>query len=479
MLHEYSNLYFPVCSLIVSLLIFVLYFSKKNIKNSETKLYSTLLKLTLLEAIFTFSLTLSVHLFFNESTTLYFAIANKILYSIYILWISILFLYFSNLSYEDKGQMKIFKSITIILDTILIFLIFLMPIELVYLRSEKISNSYGAASIILYIGCALYIFLMSVITLINYKDSSNKKKYVPLFLLIILMIAIMVIRVVDPYFNATSNVISFIALVMYFTIENPDLKMLNKLQLAQAQAEKSNQIKSEFLSSMSHEIRTPLNAISGYSQLINETEDINEIKGYSKEIVDSTNLLLHMFSNIIDVYELESKDIKINNKDYDFYTEINNLLDLYEDRAIAKKLLLFKEINPSIPKMYGDVNIIKKILVNILDNAIYYTDTGNITVKVENTVEKQKCILKISISDTGCGIKPDHLKNLFQDFERGIYKNSAKNGTGLGLSISKRLVELLNGKIEIESEVDKGTTVKVTLNQKLSEMEEKNESINS
>ena len=302
MLHEYSNLYFPVCSLIVSLLIFVLYFSKKNIKNSETKLYSTLLKLTLLEAIFTFSLTLSVHLFFNESTTLYFAIANKILYSIYIIWISILFLYFSNLSYEDKGQMKIFKSITIILDTILIFLIFLMPIELVYLRSEKISNSYEAASIILYIGCALYIFLMSVITLINYKDSSNKKKYVPLFLLIILMIAIMVIRVVDPYFNATSNVISFIALVMYFTIENPDLKMLNKLQLAQAQAEKSNQIKSEFLSSMSHEIRTPLNAISGYSQLINETEDINEIKGYSKEIVDSTNLLLHMFSNIIDVY---------------------------------------------------------------------------------------------------------------------------------------------------------------------------------
>ena len=175
MLHEYSNLYFPVCSLIVSILIFVLYFSKKNIKNSETKLYSTLLKLTLLEAIFTFSLTLSVHLFFNESTTLYFAIANKILYSIYIIWISILFLYFSNLSYEDKGQMKIFKSITIILDTILIFLIFLMPIELVYLRSEKISNSYGAASIILYIGCALYIFLMSVITLINYKDSSNKK----------------------------------------------------------------------------------------------------------------------------------------------------------------------------------------------------------------------------------------------------------------------------------------------------------------
>ena len=87
--------------------------------------------------------------------------------------------------------------------------------------------------------------------------------------------------------------------------------------------------------------------------------------------------------------------------------------------------------------------------------------------------------MKISISDTGCGIKPEYLKNLFQDFERGIYKNSAKNGTGLGLSISKRLVELLNGRIEIESEVNKGTIVKITLNQKLSGTEEKNESINS
>ena len=84
MLHEYSNLYFPICSLIVSLLIFALYFSKKNVKNNETKLYSALLKLTLIEAIFTFLLTLSVHLLFNENTTVYFAIANKILYSIYI-----------------------------------------------------------------------------------------------------------------------------------------------------------------------------------------------------------------------------------------------------------------------------------------------------------------------------------------------------------------------------------------------------------
>lgn len=113
MLHEYSNLYFPICSLVVASLVFILYFSKKNVVNNETKLYSLLLKFTLLEAIFTFLLTLSVHLFFNENTYFYFGIANKMLYSIYIIWISILFMYFASLSYGNKEQVNIFNIITI------------------------------------------------------------------------------------------------------------------------------------------------------------------------------------------------------------------------------------------------------------------------------------------------------------------------------------------------------------------------------
>ena len=137
MLHEYSNLYFPICSLVIASLVFILYFCKKNVINNETKLYSILLKFTLLEAIFTFLLTLSVHLFFNENTYFCFAIANKLLYSIYIIWISILFLYFSSLSYKNKEQMKILKIIAITLNIILILLIFLMPIELIYIKEKK------------------------------------------------------------------------------------------------------------------------------------------------------------------------------------------------------------------------------------------------------------------------------------------------------------------------------------------------------
>ena len=467
MLHEYSNLYFPICSLVISLLIFILYFSKKNIKNNETKLYSLLLKFTLLEATFTFLLTLSVHLFFNENTTFYFALANKVLYSIYIAWISVLFLYFSSLSYEDKGQMKIFKTITITLNVILILLIFLMPIELIYLRDEKISNSYGASSVILYLGCALYIFLMIIVTLINFKSNKDKKKYIPLGILIILMVAIMIIRAVDPYFNATSNVISLVALVMYFTIENPDLKMLNQLQLAQEQAEKSNKIKSEFLSSMSHEIRTPLNAIVGFSQLIESSDTLEEAKENAKDIVDASNILLNMFSNIIDIYQLESKQLVVKSEPYDFNEEINSFLDLFEEQAKSKKLILIRDIDLTIPKLIGDINIIKKALVNIIDNAIKYSENGTIKFKTTYKINHKKCQLIIIISDTGKGIRKEFLESIFNPFERGNNKNSSSNGMGLGLSISKRLVDLLNGKIKIVSEENKGTEVIIEISQNL------------
>ena len=312
---------------------------------------------------------------------------------------------------------------------------------------------------------------MVIVTLINLKGNRDKKKYIPLLILIILMIAIMVIRAVDPFFNATSNIISLVALVMYFTIENPDLKMLNQLQLAQAQAEKSNKIKSEFLSSMSHEIRTPLNAIVGYSQLISYAKTLEEAKENAEEIVESSNLLLNMFSNIVDTYKLESNEIIINNINYDFYTDINNLLDLYEDQATNKKIMLIREINPALPLMYGDINVIKRILMIILDNAIRYTNQGIITIKTTHEINNKLCKLRIEVMDTGSGISETNLQNIFEMFNRGSYKDSNVNGIGLGLYIAKKLTNLINGQISIKSYENKGTTVIITLLQKIADKE--------
>ena len=159
MLYNYSNLYFPVGSMFVALLVTILFFSKKNIKNSETKVYSKIVILTLIESIYTFCLTLFVHLFFCDSTLTIFAYANKILYGIYILWISLIFSYFLKISNFKEKTVRILGFFSTIMNLIFIFAIFLSKIDLIYLVDEKVSNSYGEASLVLYIGCLVYIVM--------------------------------------------------------------------------------------------------------------------------------------------------------------------------------------------------------------------------------------------------------------------------------------------------------------------------------
>lgn len=168
-LFEYSNMYLPICSLIMAGLVFGIYFSKPKVSNNETKVYSLLVVFSLIEALCTTLLTLCVHLFFNDNTTIYFAVANKVLYIIYIIWISILFLYFAFLSYgNNKNQRTSMIWIAIIIDVIMVFCIIVSNIELIYLTDYKVSNSYGMAANILFVGCAFYIFLMIVIGIINF-----------------------------------------------------------------------------------------------------------------------------------------------------------------------------------------------------------------------------------------------------------------------------------------------------------------------
>lgn len=446
-----------------------MYFGTKNVKNSETKLYSKLLKYTFVIAVFTFLLTLGVDFYFSSSTNLIFEIAFKVLYSLWIIWTSIVFLYFSNLAYESNlMQLKLFKHVIVVLDIILIFLIFVTSINITY------NNGYfattGTSLLMVLIGVFLYLFLMIIVSVINYKDNKDKKKYIPLITLTILFVIVLILKSIDHYISIEANVTTVVALIMYFTIENPDLKMLNKLRLAEFQVEKSSKVKLDFLSSMSHEVRTPLNAIVGYGSLIKDADTLSEAKNYAGEIINSSNVLLGMFESIIDMKKIETNKISVKNKYYDFSKEIKELLTILKPKIVNKGLKLNVNINFN-NILYGDINIIKMIITHIMDNAIKYTSNGSISFNAEFNDN----LLKITITDTGIGIKEENLENIFEMFERGTCKNSNLNGMGLGLTIAKRLTDLLGGRIIISSRVNVGTKVTILIRQK----ERKNANISS
>lgn len=477
MIYKYSNLFFPICSCVISVFIFLIYNSKEKIKTVETKIYSKIMIVTLIESISTFLLTLFVHLFFINGYQLFFRIFNKALYCVYLTWISLIFKYFLNISALSEKKIKRIEKISLIVNIIGYIVIFILPVKLIYLEKELVSNSYGPSANALFVGCGLYILGMFFIIKYVFMTENSKKKLIPFFNLIFLMTIAMIIRLIDPYCNLLSNVVSFICLVMYFTIENPDVKMIAQLESAKDMADKANRAKSDFLSSMSHEIRTPLNAIVGLSEDICTYQDQlpPEVVEDSNDIMNASHTLLEIVGNILDINKIESDKMEIIESKYNFKEEIEGMVRVTITRIGEKNINFHLNIAEDIPyELIGDKGKVKEIINNLLTNSIKYTDEGeiNLTIKCINDSQNQKTTLMITCQDTGKGIKEEMINRLFNKFDRlDVERNTTTEGTGLGLAITKALIEMMGGNINVQSQYGVGSIFMVNLPQKIAEIE--------
>jgi len=266
------------------------------------------------------------------------------------------------------------------------------------------------------------------------------------------------IRMLVNYF-----LVFFVMVVIEGTRKTKDRLIENqnrRLQELKGEAEAANRTKSNFLASMSHEIRTPMNAITGMAELLLRLELSGEARGYAQDIKQAGNNLISIINDILDFSKIEAGKLEIIPVKYLFPSLVNDSVNIIRMRIGEKPLRFFTNIDSAIPNgLIGDEIRLRQIILNLLSNAVKYTEKGHfsLSITVDRRTEKQ-IWLKIAVTDTGKGIKPEDLEKLFGDFVQvDSKKNRGIEGTGLGLAITKRLCVVMGGSITVESKYGEGS----------------------
>ena len=459
----------PLVSLIFILILNIVYFSKKRADLEENKPYKVILISSLIVA----TIDTVIHIICSANTfesivNNYYTLLNylnKILSALFSVIFSSLFFYTLLITY-DKVRKNPKKISTILIIANIVFSVIMLFTNIELVDAKVATNVTGATTMLGYAMVAIMLTCSLLVALTNIKKLD--KRYLPIFIVFLLLVILYFFSLLIPGMIIYDLILALMCYIMYFTIENPDMKMLDEVHKAKVISDNANEEKTLFLYNMTNEIRGITKDIDRETDnILDETDnkkiDIEEINNSARNIKGSTAKFTTMTNEILDISSIDSASVRIYNEKYNIKRLLKELVGIYKPKAQNKNLDFRVSIASDIPEyLYGDGINLKKVLTIILDNSIKYTNNGYIEFNINTIIKGDIARLIISVEDSGIGMKAEDINKIFTKKQEREDNHNLNNN----LYNAKRLITLMNGTIVPSSSYGSGTTMKIILDQK-------------
>lgn len=455
-----TTIFLTIISFFYSVLLMIAYFSKDKIKMLENKVYSKLIIINFIGIIL--ELFCTIFAGYAKDYLVFYTILNKLFLVELTIWCSVFSVYvFLISSKKEKNELKSYlKKVSIfhiVIDVITMFLIFVLPVQFNINDLGYVMYSYGPSVNIVFISSTLYIILMFTCLIRNFKNIKNKK-YLPIYVYMVIGVLVGIVQKLHPEILAFTSMEAFITVIMYFTIENPDKKLLEEIHTSKKIADAANEDKSMLIYNMMNEVKSIASDINKSSEVILNSNNLEENRFFAREIISSNNKLYSMANNIYNIDVIDDINVKTVKNKYNIKLLLKEVIsknkELFEDKDISFRF----NIDSNLPNtLYGDSINLKNVLNTIIGNSYKYTDKGYVELSVNAIFKKDIVRLIIKIEDSGIGIKAE-------DLDKCLNKNTKDQNSLYG---ARKTINIMGGNLLISSEYNKGTIVTIILDQKI------------
>ena len=455
-----TTIFLTIISFFYSVLLMIAYFSKDKIKTLENKVYSKLIIINFIGIIL--ELFCTIFAGYAKDYLVFYTILNKLFLVELTIWCSVFSVYvFLISSKKEKNELKSYlKKVSIfhiVIDVITMFLIFVLPVQFNMNDLGYVMYSYGPSVNIVFISSTLYIILMFTCLIRNFKNIKSKK-YLPIYVYMVIGVLVGIVQKLHPEILAFTSMEAFITVIMYFTIENPDKKLLEEIHMSKKIADAANEDKSMLIYNMMNEVKSIASDINKSSEVILNSNNLEENRFFAREIISSNNKLYSMANDIYNIDVIDDINVKTISNKYNITVLLKEIVrrnkKLFEDKGINFRY----SIDSNLPNtLYGDSINLKNVLNTILGNSYKYTDKGYVELSVNAIFKKDIVRLVIKIEDSGIGIKAE-------DLDKCLNKNTKDQNSLYG---ARKTINIMGGNLFISSEYNKGTIVTIILDQKI------------